>query len=469
MFTITTRLTLWYLLSFGSIIVAVMLVMYFTYASNERASFDGELRDYAQFLVLEVTTKGVAMPELFSELQEVTSQANLRFRGMHFMLTTRDSIFHENMPPEMIGPLTDSLREMLPANDGNHFRTIPVNGIDYRIFSFPVRTHMNERLGMVVVAPLTRLQESLSRLGHLFLLIVPSAILLAALGGWFIARRALAPMSRITSAAMRISSRNLHERVPEGRSGDELAELARTFNEMIARIEATFAGQRRFVADASHDLRTPMMVIQAKLDRLLRTQGLTPSMREDLRHCSGEVDRLSRLANDLLLLAKADSNQLRLARVPERLDEILVECAGRMKTLAAERDIPLWVDIDEPVEITCDLPTLQRVLMNVLDNAITHSHASSAVRTRLFRECGNAVITISDNGPGISDEDLPKIFDRFYRSDSARSTPGSGLGLAIAKTIIEAHGGTITLASANETGTTVTILLPLDRDGGIAA
>lgn len=460
MFTVTTRLTLWYLLNFGIIIVAVALVMYIAYSSNERASFDAELRDYAQFLVLEVTTRGTDMHDLLGELREVTTQANRRFRFRHFMLTTSDSIFYESAQVQGMEPLVDSLRKLIPTFDGNHFMTIPASGTDYRVFSMAVRRHMGQSLGMVVVAPLTALQESLSRLGNLFLIIVPSAIFIAGIGGWFMARRALAPVSKIISAALNISSSNLHERVPQGSSNDELTTLARTFNDMIARIEETFASQRRFVADASHDLRTPLMVIQAKLDRLLRTPGLEPSVREDLRHCSGEVDRLSRLASDLLLLAKADTHQLKLARAPERLDEMLVECVGRMNTLANDRDISLWVDIDEPVEVICDAPTLQRVLMNILDNAITHSPESSTVMAHLGLRDGCAAITISDTGPGIPEEHLPKIFDRFYRSDGPRSTPGSGLGLAIAKTIIEAHGGTIQLASTPASGTVVTILLP---------
>jgi heavy metal sensor kinase len=299
------------------------------------------------------------------------------------------------------------------------------------------------------------------------LVIVPASVLIASIGGWYTARKALEPVSKIRAAAAAISSSNLHERVPTATTKDELSELASTFNDMIARLEETFASQRRFVADASHDLRTPLMVVQAKLDRLLQIPDFPPNVREDLRHCASEVDRLTRMANDLLLLAKAESHQLRLANVRERLDEMLIESVGKMKALAAQRNVSLWVDVDEPVELLCDPPTLQRVLMNILDNAITHTAASSTVTARLTVEDAGAVITITDTGEGIPEEDLPKIFDRFYRSDTTRSSRGSGLGLAIARTIIEAHRGTIAIASAEGKGTEVRIVLPIDAPGEV--
>jgi heavy metal sensor kinase len=314
---------------------------------------------------------------------------------------------------------------------------------------------------MVVVAPMARLNETLAGLRNLLLLIVPASVLIASIGGWYTARKALEPVSKIRTAAAAISSSNLHERVPTGTTNDELSELASTFNDMIARIEETFASQRRFVADASHDLRTPLMVIQAKLDRLLQNPNFPPHVREDLRHCASEVDRLARIANDLLLLTRAESHQLRLSHERERLDEMLIESVGKMKALAAHKNISLWVDVDEPVVLACDPPTLQRVLMNILDNAVTHTPDGGTVTARLSVEGANAVVTIADSGPGIQPDDLPKIFDRFYRGDTARSSRGSGLGLAIARTIIEAHHGAITISSTPGEGTTVRITLPI--------
>jgi signal transduction histidine kinase len=462
MFTITTRLTLWYLLSFGSIVSAIVLVLYMVFASNERATFDAELRDYAEFLVSQARATS-SVSDLYDNLQDVTAQANLRFRSMRFLLTTQDSVVYEATPEESTELLADSLQTMHPRRTGGRFRTIEVNGVRYRAFAMPVPNAAADALGMgmVVVASLDRLEASLSRLREILLIIIPTSLLLASIGGWFTARRALAPVSEITAAAAAISSSNLHKRVSGGRSGDELSELADTFNAMIERLERTFSSQRRFVADASHDLRTPLMVIQAKLDRLARHDGLDQSARHDIDLCSSEVERLSRLASDLLLLARADADQLRMITSPQRLDEILIDCVAKLKTLASAKRISLWVNVDEPVEVVCDPRAIERALMNVLDNAILYSHESSTVSAAIAAADGIATITIADTGPGIAPGDLPLVFDRFYRSDAARSTGGTGLGLSITKTIIEAHGGTIALASEPGRGTTVRIGLPV--------
>ncbi len=459
MFTITTRLTLWYLLSFGSIVCAIVLLLYTVFAANERETFDTELRNYAEFLVSQVQTTS-SVSALYDNLQDVTAQANLRFRSMRFLLTTTDSVVYEATPEASMEALVDSLQSLHPRRERGRFRTITVDGTEYRAFALTVPHQMNESLGMVVVASLDRLEASLRRLREILLLIIPTSLLLASAGGWFTARRALAPVSGITAAAAAISSSNLHKRVAGGRSRDELAELAATFNAMIERLERTFTSQRRFVADASHDLRTPLMVLQAKLDHLAARNDLDAQAQEDIQLCISEVERLSRLASDLLLLARADADQLRMVTSPQRLDEILIECIAKLKTLAVRKHISLWVNVEEPVEILCDATAIGRALTNVLDNAITYSDDASTVTAGITEEAGSAIITIADSGPGISQHDLPLVFDRFYRGDSARSTTGTGLGLAITGTIIEAHGGRVEIASEPGNGTTVRIILP---------
>ncbi len=454
MFSITRRLTLGYLVSFGTIMVVIALVVYFASAGNERSEFDNELRDYASFLLSEVDTTTSNVSAMYDMLEDVTAAANIRFHSMRFLLAASDTVVYEG--DSLMEPIIDSLQFHIDDLKGEQFTTIAGGDNDYRIYALRIR---QGSFSLVVVAPLARLHQALARLRNLLLAIVPLSVLIASIGGWFTARRALAPVSRMRASAAAISVSSLHQRVPVGDSNDELAQLATTFNDMIARLEETFAAQRRFVADASHDLRTPLMVIQAKLDRLLAQENFPPHVREDLRHCAGEVEHLARLANDLLLLAKAESHQLRLERERHRLDELLMECVGKMKSLAANKGVSMWLDIDEPVEILGDVVTLRRVLMNILDNAIIHSPESGTVITRLAVDGVDAVITIADNGPGIAQEDLVRVFDRFYRSDAHRTTRGAGLGLAIARTIVEAHGGSIRVASGEGEGTTVTITL----------
>ncbi|HVZ40422.1 MAG TPA: ATP-binding protein [Candidatus Kapabacteria bacterium] len=460
MFTITTRLTLGNLISFGLVMSIIAALTYLIFAANERATLDQGLRDYAGLLIDEVDTRTANVSDLFDKLEEVTGQANLRFRSMRFVLLTNDSLIFEG--DSQMEPLADTLESVLKTGDPSRFHTLDLGSAEYRVYSQEVWWHGNkEELQLVVIGSMARLQEALANFRRFLMIIVPSAVLLASIGGWLTARRALRPVSVLRETAAAITTSNLHERVPIGTSNDELSDLATTFNEMIARIEETFNAQRRFVADASHDLRTPLMVIQTKLDRLLRLSDLTEPVRDDLRHCQSEVEHLARIASDLLVLARAESHQLQLAHDRNRLDELLMECVEKMSSIAHDRQIGLRLDIDDPVLVVCDRPMLQRVLMNILDNAIAYSPDNGTIAVHLAEQEGVARLTVTDDGPGIPAEDLPHIFDRFYRSDRTRTTRGSGLGLAIAKTIIEAHGGTVAITSELGSGTSVIVTLPL--------
>jgi hypothetical protein len=225
MFTFTTRLTLRYLLIFGTIVSAIVLVMYTAFESNERDSFDAELRDYAEFLVSGVNTSTGSVSDMFDNLQDVTGQANLRFRSKWFLLMTRDSVVYESGQQESIEEMVDSLQMMLPNRGRPKFRTIQAGGTTYRAFALSIPNTQKQRLGIVVVGSLERLEATLARLRNILLVIVPASLLLAGMGGWFTARRALAPVAEITSAAAAISSSNLHQRVSGGNSTDELAQL----------------------------------------------------------------------------------------------------------------------------------------------------------------------------------------------------------------------------------------------------
>ena len=273
MLTITTRLTLWYLLVFGAVMSTLAVLAYEVFAQTERSEFDNELRNYANLLISEVNGGTTNISDLFDKLDRVTTQANLRFRSMRFLLTTSDSIVYGDEP--LMEPLADTLQRLISRRDGSQLNSITVRDVDYRVYAQKIAWQSDGKdLGMVVVASLGRLDLALARMRDMLLLIVPLSVLTASLGGLYTARRALKPVSEIRAAAATISSRNLHERVPVSNTRDELAELADTFNEMIARLERTFQSQRRFVADASHDLRTPLMVLQVKIDRLLQREDL---------------------------------------------------------------------------------------------------------------------------------------------------------------------------------------------------
>lgn len=248
----------------------------------------------------------------------------------------------------------------------------------------------------------------------------------------------------------------------EARVHERTAELALAMHS----IETAHEAQRRFVADASHDLRTPLTVIRAEIDLLLSSPSTADAAatRASLGRAAEQARRLEKLATDLLALATLDSAE-RGERVDNvRLDELLLESISGLASIAGQRGISWNVAIDDAVEIMCDLTSLQRAIVNVLDNAIKYSSLGDAIDIRFVRETDRATIIVRDNGIGIAPMDLPRIYDRFYRSDAARSTQGTGLGLPIAKAVFDAHDGSISVESEQGGGTTVTMVLPISSN-----
>jgi heavy metal sensor kinase len=461
MLPITARLTLWFLGIFGGIIIVVALVMYAAYASSEQELLDEELRSYADIVLRDVNTQRLTLSELFDQLDTATTEVSLSFRPIRFILASRDSIVFDNTPEDLIDTLVDSAQNSSIKRFAPGYQTVIVGDASYRMYTRKVRRNASDDLTLIAVSSLDRIYSRLDRLRNLLLIIVPAALLAAGLGGWFMARRALAPVSHITATAAAISSSSLDRRVPVSKSKDELAYLAIIFNRMISRLEQNFKSQQQFIADASHDLRTPLTIVRAELELLLQKPDLDPETRTGVERCIIEAERLSALSNDLLLLARADSRQLGTTRERIRLDEFLVDSISRMTPLAKQKQISLRVDLEDPVEISCDPPMLRRAITNLLENAIKFSPESSTIDVALQSRDHSALISISDHGIGISPAELPRLFDRFYRGDRARSTQGSGLGLAIAKALIESHKGTLELESTPGAGTTARISLPV--------
>ncbi len=297
------------------------------------------------------------------------------------------------------------------------------------------------------------------------LLIVPFVLILGTLGSYWLAAHAFAPIHRLTRIARRIEAGDLHERVPVPRSKDEIQSLALTFNEMIERLDKAFTRQRRFVADASHELRTPVAAIRSMTDVLLAQS--TPIEREEyatvLRDVNAEAERLGHLINDLLSLARTDENQVLLERELVRLDLLAADVAATIEPLAAERDITIEIVAEYPAMVMGDEVRLIQVIMNLLDNAVTYTNTGGNVKLEVEVLHNKAIMTVSDTGIGIAKDHLDHIFERFYRVDPARSRAAgsTGLGLAIVDWIVRAHDGRITVESEVGKGTTFTVVLPI--------
>ena len=283
--------------------------------------------------------------------------------------------------------------------------------------------------------------------------------------GWA-TRRSLAPLDAVTQTALRIThADDLSSRIPyHGPPGDEIGQLVVAFNRTLERLEALFEAQRRFVADVSHELRTPLTVIKGNVDLMRRLQTLDE---QALASIEAEIDRLTRLVNDLLTLARAESGRLPLQIARLDLDALVLDVVGQMGVLAQQKGVRLRVGEFAPVAVCADADRLKQVLVNILGNAVKYTPSGGEVTVSLQMADEAAWVHIADTGPGIPPEDVPHVFERFYRAEKARTRAGErgfGLGLSIAYWIVRHHGGDITLDSTLGEGTTFHIRLPLADD-----
>ena len=284
-------------------------------------------------------------------------------------------------------------------------------------------------------------------------------LLIGLAGGWWFVGRALQPISEISSTAVKISAGDLSQRINVAEAESELGQLAAVLNSTFARLEAAFAQQQQFTSDAAHELRTPVSVMLTQAQAALNRERTAPEYRETVEACQRAAQRMRRLIESLLALARLDAGQEALKRLRFDFSKTISDCAELVKPIAEERGVKIFTTL-EPVEITGDSERLAQVVTNLLTNAVYYNQPGGEVRVRLESQGGMAIFTVSDTGAGIPAEDLSRVFERFYRADKSRSTGGNGLGLAISKAVVGAHGGTIEVSSAENVGTVFTVRLP---------
>ncbi|HXH08977.1 MAG TPA: ATP-binding protein [Alphaproteobacteria bacterium] len=293
--------------------------------------------------------------------------------------------------------------------------------------------------------------------------VLPLALLLAGGGGWLLARRALRPVDHMAEAARRISAEHLDERLQTTGGDDELDRLAHTLNDMLGRLDAAFQQVRQFSADASHELQTPLTILKGELEVALRTPRSPEEYQRVLTSALEECERLVRLVDGLLLLARADAGVLRMDRQPVALDRLVVAVVEDAQLLADPHAVHLCLGRIEPLTIQGDGEHLRRLLLNLIDNGIKYTPPGGRVTLALCRQEGWAVLQVADTGIGLAPEEQAHIFQRFYRATNThlQREEGSGLGLCIAQSIAEAHGGRIHVESTPGYGSTFTVFLPL--------
>lgn len=348
---------------------------------------------------------------------------------------------------------------------------------EYNLGEYPVRivtvpVQMGEKVPYLVQvgASVEGVEAALQRAAVILLVLTPSIFLIALLGGWWLVGRSLKPVDDMTQAALSIESKRLDLRLVPPRTDNEIGRLAAALNEMIARLDKSFRQVERFSADASHELKTPLTSIRGEAEVALMSNLPPEEYRKTLRSIVEETERLSSIVNNLLLLSRADADQVRLKQEPLSLDEVALASYEPMERLARRKNITLDIEAMDSVRLLGDALWLGQLITNLLHNAINYTPEGGSVVLSLAHVPdpnapegpGSAVLRVRDTGPGIPAEHLPHLFDRFYRVDSGRSRDqgGSGLGLNIARWIAESHGGQISVTSEVGKGTTFTVRLP---------
>jgi two-component system, OmpR family, sensor kinase len=290
-------------------------------------------------------------------------------------------------------------------------------------------------------------------------------LLLATAGGYLLARKSLGPVAIMTERAARIGAENLHERLPVARAGDELGRLAVVLNELLGRVATAFEQQKQLIADASHELRTPVAILSSEAELALARERTPEELRAALVAVHEESRRLQHVVEDLFLLARANAGERLLVMEELYVDDLAADCVQTVQALAARKQITVGVAAERDLPFRGDASLLRRLLLNLLDNAIKYTPSGGTVQVRVARTADRYVVSVSDTGMGVALDARDRLFDRFYRASRAREAgeqaPGAGLGLAIARWIAEAHGGRLELSETGEGGSTFELTLPV--------
>jgi heavy metal sensor kinase len=452
------RLTLWH-----AVLLAVAMTLFsgtlYTFLRQQLyASLDEQLLEQAAIFLAAVQVDD-ARPRL-----KATTVGNADGEYFLRLLDTESRIIRDSGDSHA-GLLVDrDVVASVLAGETAYSTGLDDAGETIRMISLPIRAEEADGAAVgVLQIGLDRdeLDEPLAGFLHALALAGPFTLLFSAVGGYLLAGRALAPMTTITDLAERISPRDLGARLDLELPNDELGRLARTFDDMLARIDDAFERQRRFTGDAAHELRTPLSMMRSQIDLALARPRSAAFYQEALQRLDDDVDRMTGLVSTLLTLARADAGQLALDRVPFDIADTVELVVEQYTPIAAEASIALR---SEPATapLVADEDLLVQVLVNLIDNALSHTPAGGVVTVGCGMDTTHIRLWVSDTGEGIAPEHQDRVFDRFYRVDAGRTRErgGAGLGLAICRAIVEALGGSISLASVPDRGTRIDMLLP---------
>lgn len=462
--SVRARLTLFYVSVTAAAVIVVGGLIYVLLARALYNRIDGNLID-----LMQITATSLAND--LAEGQDVEDAARstaAELASRQQMLVIYDGngrLLAEGGRDDDL-PLTLPALETIPTGDAALLTvTEPRDADDRHRLAVRRMTVGPARTDYVVVvgSSLEPTDEELEWLRAIVAYVVPIALLVAGVGGWILARRSLSPVVTMAERARRIGAENLSERLPVANARDELGQLAATFNELLGRLEHAMIQQRQFMAEASHELRTPVATTRTAANVALQQRHRDE---DEYRHTLAIIEqqavRLSRIVDDMFTLARADAGNYPVRIDPLYLDEVVDDVVRAARVLSSPKQVAIEVETEGAAPFTGDEDLLRRLIGNLIDNAIRHAPSASSVRVALRKRDNGYSISVSDCGPGIPTEIQPHIFERFYRGEGARARAddGAGLGLALSRWIASVHRGDVALVRSGAEGTTFTATLP---------
>jgi heavy metal sensor kinase len=477
--SIRVRLTLWYSVFVGVPLVAFAILSYAAFSRALVSGTDRFIGEALEAFTRELSAERRAGLRLTEAM--LTTVHEVRFRELHIVIfdTTWRVVAAAGPTDEAPASAAVDDQAIVAALRGPGVAAPPVmltlpgrNGTQ-RLRAQPLLID-DRRFVLAGRYPLREAEEMMADIRRMFGVAIPLLVLIAAVSGWFLAQRNLAPVASMASHAAEISATNLHERLPVS-GGDELVRLATVINDLLDRLQRSFEQQRRFMADASHELRTPTAIVRAEADvTLSRDHRGEEEYRASVGIMRDAARRMARIVDDLFLLARADAGHLVGNRVSLYLEDVVDSVTRGVRQLAESRGVRVELGqlVEAPVKGDADL--LGRVLLNLLDNAIRHGGEGGVVTVAMERGEKEVTVSVTDTGPGIPPEAVGRLFERFFRADESRprqedngASSGAGLGLAIARRIADSHGGILDIVSSRPGHTQFRFTLPLESDAAV--
>lgn len=457
------RLTIWYIALLAGILVAWSTFLMLRLSSDLYIGIDQALASRAAQISLGFSGQGEGE---FQDISDSSLSGLPRGESAAQLLSSNGTVLESSGDAVAKHPMISNAALTSVLQGHRVFKTALLEKNErFRILAIRLTGQPGNRSDPRVIVVATSTEDTDNSIHRLLILLFisgPAALAAAGVGGWLLARKALLPVSRITSKAAEIGVSRLNERIEVPTTTDELSKLAVTLNNMLDRLESGVEEKRRFVADASHELRTPLAIMRSEIDVSLDSAELSDEAVETLKSAREEVDRMTRIVENLLTLARIDEGKLQLLRKPVDIKELALTVAQNMRFLADTKDIQIKIEGDH-VLADADPEYLGQVMVNLVENAIKYSRPGGLITIRARQSSDDAVLTVDDTGPGIPPDLLSRVFDRFFRVDTARSRSegGSGLGLSISQEIIKAHGGRIWATSELGKGSSFSIAVPI--------